>query len=221
MQTDQRLHTEQPTISHPRFAAFYTWLSSRPALRRQEDPWRQELVGQARGNVLEIGVGGGQNFPFYHAEQVTRLEATEPDEAMSQVARSRLAAAPVPITLTQASVEALPFADEQFDSVVATLVFCSVTEPLRGLQEIRRVLKPGGELLLLEHVRSTGKPTVWIQDALVPATTRLMGNCHWNRDTRQTVVAAGFTTTDIEQKRGGLLPVLAIRAMRPSHDTEP
>lgn len=111
-------------ISYPRFAAFYTWMTNRPLVRRWEDPLRQEIVGRAQGIVLEVGAGGGQNFPFYDADRVARVEATEPGEAMLVVARRRVASAPVPITLTNAAVEALPFPESQFDSVVATLVFC-------------------------------------------------------------------------------------------------
>ena len=202
-------------ISYPRFAAFYTWMTSRPLVRQGEDPLRREIVGQAQGIVLEVGAGGGQNFPFYDTERVARVEATEPDEAMLVVARRHLADAPVPITLTRAAVEALPFPDARFDSVVATLVFCSVSDPERGLREIRRVLKPGGKLLLLEHVRAQGKVAASLQDALVPLTTRLAGNCHWNRDTRRAVLTAGFLLTQKRQVRGGLEPVLMMTAIHP------
>ncbi len=130
-------------ISYPRFAAFYTWMTARPRVRQWEDPLRRETVGQAQGIVLEVGAGGGQNFPFYDARRVVRVEATEPNGAMLVVARRRVAEAPVPITLTDAAVEALPFPDAHFDSVVATLVFCSLGDPERGLREIWRVLKPG------------------------------------------------------------------------------
>ncbi len=127
-------------ISYPRFAAFYTWMTDRPQVARWEDPLRRETAGQAQGIVLEVGVGGGQNLPFYDATRVVRVEATEPDEAMQVVARRRVAEVPVPITLTNAAVEALPFLDAQFDSVVATLVFCSVRDPGHGLREIWHVL---------------------------------------------------------------------------------
>jgi ubiquinone/menaquinone biosynthesis C-methylase UbiE len=202
-------------ISYPRFAAFYTWMTDRPAVRRWEDPLRREIVGQAQGIVLEVGAGGGQNFPFYDAHRVLRVEATEPEEAMQVVARRHLGSAPVPITLTDAAVEALPFPDAQFDSVVATLVFCSVGEPMLGLREIWRVLKPGGMLLLVEHVRAQGKVAVWVQDALVPVTTHLCGNCHWNRDTRRAVLETGFLLTQERQVSGGLEPVLMMTAIRP------
>ena len=140
-------------VSCPRFAAFYNWLMGRPLVRRMFDPLRREIIGQAHGVVLEVGAGGGQNFPFYDPARVERVEAVEPDGAMLVEARRALSIAPVPITLTSAPVESLPYPDGQFDSAVATLVFCSVQDPGRGLREIWRVLKPGGTLLLLEHVR--------------------------------------------------------------------
>lgn len=202
-------------ISSPRFAACWNWMTERPLVRSWFDPLRREIIGQAQGVVLEVGAGGGQNFPFYDPARVMRVEAVEPDEAMLVEARRHLEGAPVPITLTRSPVEALPFPDAQFDTVVVTLVFCSVQDPEGGLREIWRVLKPGGTLLLLEHVRAQGRVVAWLQDALVPVTTRSLGNCHWNRDTLQTVLQTGFQVTQLRQLSGGLQPMLLIHARRP------
>jgi ubiquinone/menaquinone biosynthesis C-methylase UbiE len=207
---------EMKRVSYPRFAALYNWLMGRPLVGKMFNPLRREIAGHAHGVVLEVGAGGGQNFPWYVPAQVMRVEAVEPDAAMLARARRAQATAAVPITLTQARAESLPFPDEQFDSVVVTMVFCSVQDPARGLREIRRVLKPGGTLLLLEHVRSHNKGIAWLQDALVPLTTRSLGNCHWNRNTRQLVQDAGFEATEVHELSGGLQPMLLVQAMRPA-----
>jgi ubiquinone/menaquinone biosynthesis C-methylase UbiE len=112
--------------------------------------------------VLEVRAGGGQNFPFYDRSRVVHVEAIEPDEAMLVCAEGTRGDAPIPITLTRAAVERFPFSDASFDSVVVTLVLCSVRDPEHGLHEIGRVLKPGGSLLLLEHVRAQGKVAAWV-----------------------------------------------------------
>jgi ubiquinone/menaquinone biosynthesis C-methylase UbiE len=215
MSSTGRCATGMQEISSPRFAAFYNWLMGRPLVRRMFDPLRREIVGQAQGIVLEVGAGGGQNFPFYDPARVERVEAVEPDEAMLVEARRRLVAAPVPITLTRAPVEALPFPDAHFDSAVATLVLCSVDDPEGGLREIWRVLKPEGTLLLLEHVRAQARTAAWVQDALVPLTTRIGGNCHWNRDTGAMVRRTGFQATQVRTVRKGLQPMLLLQAARP------
>src|SRR5438876_4714834 len=122
-------------IFHPRFAAFYERYGLLASERRLTDPPRQETAGQAYGAVLEVGAGSGLNFSWYHPERVERVEAIEPDAAMLAYARERVRQAAVPISLTQASVESLPFADAALDSVVVSLVFCSVREPAQGMQE--------------------------------------------------------------------------------------
>lgn len=207
---------EQPSqIFHPRFAAFYERYARLGSERRLTDLLRQETAGQAYGVILEVGVGTGLNFSWYRPEQVERVEAIEPDSAMLAYARERVRQAGVPIRLTQASIEALPFADASFDSVVVTLVFCSVEDSAQGMQEIKRVLKPQGTLFLFEHVRSQSAWVARLQDALVPLTTRLFGNCHWNRDTARTVQEAGFAITHVRRVKGGLDPHIVLQALHP------
>jgi ubiquinone/menaquinone biosynthesis C-methylase UbiE len=215
MQADAPKGAAAPPIDHPLFSKFFNWMASSAATRREWEPLRQEVVGQARGVVLELGAGSGLNFHLYMPEQVQRVEAIEPDATMLTLARERLAGASVPITLTQASAEALPFGDAMFDSVVGTLVFCSIGDPARALAEIWRALKPGGLLLLFEHVRSENKVAASVQTLLVPFTTRLAGNCHWNRDTAQAVAQAGFAIISQRQVADGLHPQVLLHALRP------
>src|SRR5271157_1057483 len=196
------------TTNHNIFAAIYERLSRSGPEQSSTWPLRKEIIAQAQGIVLEIGAGTGLNFSLYDPEHVERVEAVEPDTAMLRYARERLKTARVPITLTQAPAEALPFAGETFDSAVATLVFCSVTDPLRGLSEIRRVLKPGGTLLLIEHVRAQGAFVRRLQDIITPVTKRMAGNCHWNRDTARSVINADFQIDDMRDISGRIPPMI-------------
>jgi ubiquinone/menaquinone biosynthesis C-methylase UbiE len=202
------------TTNHSIFAAMYERFSRGGAERNFMEPLRKEIIGQAKGVVLEIGAGNGLNFAFYNPEQVERVEAVEPDSAMLRYARERLNTAQVPITLSQAPVETLPFADEIFDSAVATLVFCSVTDPERGLSEIRRVVKPGGILLLIEHVRANGAFARQLQNIITPVTKRMAGNCHWNRDTARSVISADFEIENRRDLSARFPPMIVLRARR-------
>ncbi len=163
------------TTSHRIFAAVYERQSRSGSERSFMEPLRKEIIRQAYGLVLEVGAGTGLNFAFYNPEQVERVEAVDPDSAMLRYAGERVKTARVPITVTQAPVEALPFADETFDCAVATLVFCSVTDPLHGLSEIQRVLKPGGTLLMIEHVRAQGAIARLLQNMITPGMDRVGG----------------------------------------------
>jgi ubiquinone/menaquinone biosynthesis C-methylase UbiE len=216
MQENSGERVSPPSVDHPLFSKFFNWMAGSTRVRRQFDPLRHEVIGQARGVVLEVGAGSGLNFHLYEPGQVERVEAVEPDATMLRYARARLDKAPVPITLTRAPAEALPFADATFDSVVGTLVFCSVSDPARALREIWRVLKPGGALLLFEHVRSESKAAASIQTMVTPFTIRLAGNCHWNRDTAQAVAQAGFEITDLHKIPGRFPPEIVLQATRPA-----
>ncbi len=201
---------------NPFFAGVYEKISQTGVFKSQFDPWRQQLIAQAHGKTLEVGAGGGQNFAFYDPAVTADVQAVEPHDMMREYAQKRIAAAKVPITLLAGSAEALPFEDAVFDSVVTTLVFCSVSNPEKGLQEIMRVLKPGGSLLMFEHVLS-GNP-VWAtaQHVLTPLQMLAAGNCHLNRNTPQAVRAAGFIISSEKWSGGSIHPQVAIIAAKPA-----
>ncbi len=171
---------------------------------------RAELLAGARGRTLEIGGGTGHNLPHY-TQAVTELVVTEPDPFMAKRLRSHVETEPpvVPVEVVEAPGEALPFEDASFDSVVSTLVFCTVDDPSRAAAEVKRVLAPGGQLLLLEHVRNTEseKSARW-QDRLERPWGWFAGGCHPNRDTAATLTSAGFAL-DLEQSEFPKAPAIA------------
>ena len=203
-----------PQVDHPGFSRLFEWLASGSVGRRTFDMLRRETAGRADGVTLEVGAGGGYNFAYYDPTLVERVEAIEPDATMLAYARGRAEQARVPITLTQAPAEALPFADGVFDSAVVTMVFCSVVDPQRGLSELLRTLRPGGRLLMAEHVRASNGALVGVQSAMVPLTTRLTGNCHWNRDTESAVRQVGFADVRVRHLAGGLHPIILLEARK-------
>lgn len=148
--------------------------------------WRRWVVAGASGRALEIGCGTGRNLPLYDSS--VAIVGLELDLLLLRSAREK--AAGVPLVL--GSAEALPFRDGAFDTVVSSLVFCSVGEPERGLAEVGRVLAPDGELRMLEHVRSEIRLVARLQDLAQPAWTWITGGCHPNRDTESTLREAGF-----------------------------
>ncbi len=148
---------------------------------------RRAIVGRARGRVLEIGAGTGLNLEHYGPE-VTELVLTEPEEPMAKRLRAKLTKGEV----VGAGAEALPFPDDSFDTVVSTLVLCTVPDQARAIAEIRRVLKPGGQLLFLEHVRSADPKTAKWQDRLHRPWKAWGHGCHCNRDTAAALAAGGF-----------------------------
>ena len=156
---------------------------------------RSRLLGELEGDVLEIGAGTGASLPHY--ERASRVVALEPDPSMAKRLPERVAAARVPVEVVAGSAEAIPYANESFDVVVSTFMLCSVADPAAVLAEARRVLKPDGKLVLLEHVRGEGRTARW-QERLTPLHRRIAGNCHLNRDTRATVAAARFDATRVE-----------------------
>jgi ubiquinone/menaquinone biosynthesis C-methylase UbiE len=159
---------------------------------------RRTLLADLEGDVLEIGSGTGASLPYY--ERARRVVAVEPDPGMARRLPAKLADAKVPVEIVNARAEQLPFPDKSFDAAVAAFVLCSVDDQAAVLSELRRVLKPRGNLVLLEHVLGEGRTARW-QERLTPLHTKLAGNCHLNRDTRAAVAAAGFDTTGVQKTR--------------------
>lgn len=154
---------------------------------------RQALLALAQGRVLEIGAGAGSNGAHYPA--AAHVVATDINPEHLQLTRrkghlTRLACA---------DAQQLPFPDDSFDVVCATLVFCSIPDPMQALGEVKRVLRPQGRLLLLEHVRGQGAISRRLTDWLNPLWLGLQGECHLNRETARTVAAAGFRLDQVDQ----------------------
>jgi ubiquinone/menaquinone biosynthesis C-methylase UbiE len=163
--------------------------------------WRTELLTQLTGEVLEVGAGTGKNIPHY-PRSVSRLVLTEPDPHMRRRLYRRVRAErPAHTEVLDASLERLPFAAAGFDVVVATLVLCSVPRLDRALAEIRRVLRPGGRLLFIEHVAADDQPgrLKW-QRRIEPLWKRVSGNCHLTRRTADAIADAHFDIIELRRE---------------------
>jgi ubiquinone/menaquinone biosynthesis C-methylase UbiE len=188
------------------FAAYYDRMNV-SVERRWAGARRASLVADLTGEVLDVGAGTGANLRhFRSADHVT---ATEPSWAMRRQLVAKLGQARVPVDVIDAPAEELPFPDARFDAVVCTLVLCTVEDQARALAEIRRVLKPDGRLVFLEHVRAA-KVAGRAQDLLAPLVHYLGAGCHPNRDTVASLAAAGFTVRDVETfKPAPRIPLIA------------
>src|SRR5215213_9235585 len=173
---------------HPIFAALYDPISASME-RRWMGGRRRRLLAGARGAVLEIGGGTGANLAHYR--DVDRVTIAEPDPFMRRRLDQKLTDARVPVEVSAAGAEALPFPDGSFDTVVSTLVLCTVPDQGSALEEVRRVLRPGGRLLFIEHVRAAGSAARW-QDRLERLWGWLFAGCHPNRETVAAIEKAGF-----------------------------
>lgn len=187
---------------HPLFARFYDRLlagSERAGLAEM----RRELLAGASGRTLEIGAGTGLNLGHY-TDAVSELVLAEPDPHMAERLRERVEADPPAagrVEVISAPAEELPFDDGSFDTVVSTLVLCSVEDPERSLAEARRVLVAGGRLLFLEHVRSESPRLAWWQDRLERPWKRIGAGCHTNRATGDALAGAGLWIEQLERTR--------------------
>src|SRR5437879_374121 len=162
------------------------------------DHYRQRTIVTARGLVLEIGVGSGLNLRLY-SRAVDRVCGIDPSPELLRLAHERTAGAVVPVSLLQASAEHVPFAAATFDAIVMTWTLCSIANPVAALIEMRRVLKPGGDLLFVEHGLSTEIGIARWQHGLTPCWKRIGGGCHLDRKMDDLIRAAGFQIDAIEK----------------------
>jgi SAM-dependent methyltransferase len=184
-------------VRHPIFARVFDCIS--PSLEREAGSYRAELLAGLSGRVVEVGAGIGANFKHYPAT-VREVIALEPEPYLRRKATAAAHRAPVPVSVRDGLADALPLEQRSVDGAVASLVLCSVPDAMHALAELRRVLKPGGELRFLEHVRSNGPRKARLQRRLDGSGLwpRLAGGCHCARDTIAAIEAAGF---DIERVR--------------------
>ena len=160
-------------------------------------PYRRRTLEAAEGFVLEIGAGSGLNFPRY-AAGLDRVVALDPSPPLLLLAARRRGEARVPVSLLRGTAESLPFAGAAFDTVVTTWTLCSVADPLAALRETRRVLKPGGKLLFVEHGLAPTKRVAAWQHLLTPCWKAIAGGCHLDRRIDELISAAGFRIESLD-----------------------
>lgn len=191
-----------------RIAPLYDFLET--LAERRYRNWRQRVWSLVEGpKVLEVGVGTGKNMPYYPpGVQVTGVDLSE---KMLLRARRRAERMGLSVTLLQMDAQVLDFPDDTFDSAVATFVFCSVPDPVQGLREMTRVVRPGGRIVLLEHVRAEHPLLGRLMDLLDPLVARLMGP-HINRETVENVRRAGLTLERVEDVgMGGIFKLIVAK----------
>jgi SAM-dependent methyltransferase len=159
---------------------------------------RRRTLARATGRILEIGFGTGRNLPYY-PPNVSRIEAIDPDADLDRYSQPRIAASSIAVDFHHLDAQHLPFEDARFDTVVSTLTLCSIADVEHALGEVKRVLKPGGQLLFLEHGLSPEPAVARWQRRLNPLQNRLGGGCHLDRDAVALVRGAGLQLGDAEQ----------------------
>ena len=160
---------------------------------------REVHVPAAKGVVLEIGIGSGVNMPFY-TNAVTQLYGVDPSAELLAMAREKAAAAPFPVELFNRAADRIPLADASVDTAIVTWSLCSIANPADALREVRRILKPGGALIFVEHGLSPEAGVRKWQNRLTPVWRRCAGGCHLNRKMDDLIRSAGFTIADLRME---------------------
>jgi ubiquinone/menaquinone biosynthesis C-methylase UbiE len=204
-QAEARRLSEITRKRYNRIAPVYNlmeWFVERATFK----PWRKLLWSRIEdGSILEIGVGTGKNIPFYPSSSY--MTAVDLSDGMMSHAKRQAEDLAKPVNFHQMDVQSLTFPDNSFDTAMATFVFCSVPQPVVGLEELKRVVKPGGDIWLLEHVR-VNKPVIGLlMDILNPIIVRIMG-ANINRQTVKNVEAAGLNVLEVENLKGDLVRLI-------------
>lgn len=159
---------------------------------------RAQIVPQAEGRVLEIGIGSGLNLSFYDPAKVSVIVGVDPSAAMQKLAQQRAAEISIPVEMIALELGQIQAADASFDSIVCTFTLCTIPDAMAALQEMRRVLKPGGKLLFSEHGLAPDLPVVRWQHRLTPLWKPFSGGCHLNRDIPALIRAGGFNIGQLD-----------------------
>jgi ubiquinone/menaquinone biosynthesis C-methylase UbiE len=164
---------------------------------RELQPYRERVLARAEGRVLEIGIGSGLNLPFY-GERVEQVLGLEPAPRLLAMAQDQAQHTARPVTLIAGSAEAIPVEDHSIDTVVTTWTLCSIPDAIGALKEMRRVLRPGGQLLFVEHGLAPEDNVQRWQNRLTPLWKKIGGGCHLNRPIRALIERSGFDIAQIE-----------------------
>ena len=171
--------------------------------------WRKRLWEKVDGyHILEVGVGTGKNFDYYPAD--ARVTAIDFSKEMLKQAVHKKARKNISVELDLMDAQSLSFADNSFDTVIGSFVFCSVPKPIKGLKELYRVCKPGGQVLLLEHVLSSNPVLAKVMNFINPAIVALVG-ANINRNTVKNVKACGFASVRVDERSGDIIKLIEAR----------
>lgn len=193
------------------FPAVYDFVMRR-AEARFVGRWRRSTISPARGQIIEIGAGTGLDFAYYR--EAAWVVATDPDMDMLERARGRTSVSAAEIVLVVADAQQLPFRTGAFDEAVVGLAMCSIPRPELAAAELRRIVREGGIVRLLEHVRIDHPVWGRLQDWLTPAWRRIAGGCHLNRNPVAILTGEGLAVESVETHVGGYVQVIIARTRR-------